>query len=54
MNENLNYEKEKEEEEEIIIPNNSQNLTNDIFEKFCYMQTLIKKESSLVKLCKRK
>ena len=52
MNENLNYEKEKEEE--IIISNNSQNLTNDIFNKFCYMQTLIKKESSLVKLCKKK
>ena len=51
MNDNLNYEKEKEEE--IIISNNSKNLTNDIFGKFCYMQILIKKESSLVKLCKK-
>lgn len=51
MNENLNYEKEKEEE--IIISNNSKNLTNDIFGSFCYMQILIKKESSLVKLCKK-
>ena len=53
MNESLSCEKEKEDEKEIIISDNGQNLTNDIFDKLCNIQKLIKKESSLIKLCKR-
>jgi len=53
MEENLNYKKE-EENKEIIILNNKENLTHDIFDKFCNLQKLIKKESSLIQLCKKK
>ena len=52
MEENLIYKKE-EKNKEIIILNDKENLTNDIFDKLCTLQKLIKKESSLIQLCKK-
>ena len=47
MNEKSNYQNKEE-----IITNDDKKCSNNLFDKLCNIQKLLKKESSLINLCK--